>query len=206
MTATYKLDPNFVVDIPTKEDCEEVEPINNNIKCHTDGSKLDDNRTGAGVLINNSHNDIAEEAIHLGNNSTVFQAEVFAVGRAASHLIFAETKNKSVFISCNSQAAIMFLENTKIKSKTTLDAVLTLNKLGENNQVTKKPRGATNTDAPDSKVTGDAAIRERMMHHLRPTLRGYGGTNSPSQPITLTVVTFEKPSCSLRDIWLSTTT
>ena len=31
---------------------------------------------GTGVLINNSHNDIAEEAIHLGNNATVFQAEV----------------------------------------------------------------------------------------------------------------------------------
>ena len=29
----------------------------------------------------------------------------------------------------------MALENTKIKSKTTLDAMLTLNKLGENNQV-----------------------------------------------------------------------
>ena len=28
------------------------------------------------LLINNSHNDIAEEAIHLGNNATVFQAEV----------------------------------------------------------------------------------------------------------------------------------
>ena len=29
----------------------------------------------------------------------------------------------------------MALDNTKIKSKTTLDAVLVLNKLGENNQV-----------------------------------------------------------------------
>ena len=120
MTTTYNLDPKFVVDIPTKEDYKEVEPINYNINCHTDGSKLDDNRTGAGVLINYSHIDSAEEAIHLGNSATVFQAEVFAVGRTASHLIF---------------AAIMALDNTKIKSKTTLDAVLALNKLGENNQV-----------------------------------------------------------------------
>ena len=50
------------------------------------------------MVINYSHNDIAEEAIHLGNNATVFQAEVFAVGRTASHLIFAETKNKRVVI------------------------------------------------------------------------------------------------------------
>ena len=75
-----------------KGDYKEVEPINFN--CHTDGSKLDDNRTEAGVLINYSHNDIAKEAIYLGNNATVFQAEVFPVGRTASHLIFAETKTR----------------------------------------------------------------------------------------------------------------
>ena len=67
------------MDIPTKEDYKEVEPINYNINGHTDGSKHDDNRTGAGVLINNSHNDITEEAIHLGNNATVFQAEVLSL-------------------------------------------------------------------------------------------------------------------------------
>ena len=110
MTTTYNLD--------TKEDYKEVEPINFNINCHTDGRKLDGNRTGAGVLINYSHNDTAEEAIHLGKNATVFQVEVFAVGRTAYHdLIFAETKNKSVVINCDSQAAIMALDNTKIKSK-----------------------------------------------------------------------------------------
>ena len=69
------------------------------------------------MIINYSHNDIAEEAIHLGKNATVFQNEVFAVGKTASHLIFAETKNKSVVINFDSQAAIMALDNTKIKSK-----------------------------------------------------------------------------------------
>ena len=83
------------------------------------------------LWLNYSHNDIAEETIHLGNNETVFQAEVFVVGRPAFHLIFAETKNKSVVINSDSQAAIMALDNTKIKSKTTLEAVLALNKLGE---------------------------------------------------------------------------
>ena len=189
MTTTYNLNPKFVVDIPSKEDYKEVEPINYNINCHTDGSKLDDNRTGAGVLINYSHIDSAEEAIHLGNSATVFQAEVFAVGRTASHLIFAETNNKSVVINCDSQAAIMALDNTKIKSKTTLDAVLALNKLGENNQVLIRwipahsgylgnekadslaKRGANNTDAtllklPIPKVTWDMAIRERTKRNI----------------------------------------
>ena len=77
MTTTYNLDLNFVVDILTKKDYRVVGPINHNINFHTEGSKLDDNRTGAGVFINNSHNDIAEEAMHLGNNATVFQADDF---------------------------------------------------------------------------------------------------------------------------------
>ena len=53
------------------------------------------------MLINNmnSHNDIAEEVIHLGNNATVFQAEDFAVERAAFHLIFAETKKQKILSS-----------------------------------------------------------------------------------------------------------
>ena len=79
MTTTYNLDPNFVVDILTNKDYKEVEPINHNINCHIEGSKLDDNRTGAGVLINNSHNDIAE---------------------------FAEIKNQNVVINCDMTARL----------------------------------------------------------------------------------------------------
>ena len=55
--------------------------INYNNDCHKDDSKIYDNRTGAGVLLYNGQNDTAEEAIHLSTN--------------VSHLIFAETKNKS---------------------------------------------------------------------------------------------------------------
>ena len=38
-------------------------------------------------------------------------------GRTASHLIFAEAETKSFVINFDSQAAIMALGNTKIKSK-----------------------------------------------------------------------------------------
>ena len=143
------------------------------------------------MLINYSHNDIAKEAIHLGNNATVFQAEVFAVGTGGKSsippYIFTETKNKSV-VNCDSQATIRALDNTKIKSKTTLDAVLSLNKLGENNQVLNRripahnsylgnekadslaKIGANHKDAtllklPIPKITSDIAIRERMKHN-----------------------------------------
>ena len=87
----------------------------------------------------------------------------------------------------------MALDNTKIKSKTTLEAVLALNKLGENNQVliiwipahsgylgnekadSLAKRGANNTDAtllklPIPKVTWDVGIlapgqADSPLHH-----------------------------------------
>ena len=69
---------------------------------------LDENRTGVGELIINSHNDMAEDAIHLGNNVNMFQAEVFSVGRATSHLIFAEIKNKNVVINWDMTARLLY--------------------------------------------------------------------------------------------------
>ena len=185
MTTTYNLDPNFVVGIPTKEDYKEVEPINYNINCHTHGSKLDENRTGAGVLINNSSNDNTEEAIYLYTNATVFQAEVFAMERAASYLIVAETKNKNVVINCDSQAAILALDN-KIKSKTTINAVLALKKwertavsqvlikwipahsgyVGKEQADTLAKRGSNNTNATLLKLPIPKAIRERTKHNI----------------------------------------
>ena len=125
MTTTYYLDPNLAVDIPTKEDFKEVEPINYNINCHTDGSKRDDNRTGAGVFINYSHNDIAEESIHLGNNATVFQAKVFAVGR--------KTNRFSHNLELPAQFCTISSIKTNNLSKTgfNLDTFVSLNNWGE---------------------------------------------------------------------------
>ena len=83
----------------------------------------------------------------------------------------------------------MALDNTKIKYKTTLDAVLVINKLRDNNRVlirwipahsgyvgnkkegTLAKKGANNIDAtllklPIPKVTWDVAIKERTKHHM----------------------------------------
>ena len=71
--------------------------------------------------IDNGHNDIAEEAMHPGTNATVFQAEVFVVERAASHLIFTETKNKNIFMNCDSYKLQFWLLTTpKLSPKKSL--------------------------------------------------------------------------------------
>ena len=134
----------------------------------------------------------------------------------------------------------MALENTKIESKTTLDAVLALKKLGGNNQVlirwipslsgylgnekanTLAKRGANNTNATllkllIPKVTWDVAIRNRTKHNIWT----YWREAPPSHFTRLwsnkfsksthnfnrgNLVIYEKPLCSLQDMWLLTTT
>ena len=59
------------------------------------------------LLINNSHNDIAEEAIHRGNNATVFQAEVLQWEEQHPHNI-RRNQNKKCCHKLR-QAAIMAL-------------------------------------------------------------------------------------------------
>ena len=76
-----------------------------------------------------------EMSEHIGENSTVFQAETFAVEQAAKLLIENGTKNKTIILNCDSQAAIKAVDSTTIKSKTTQNARNELHKLGQDNNV-----------------------------------------------------------------------
>ena len=76
-----------------------------------------------------------EMSYHIGENSTVFQAETFAVEQAAKLLTENGTKNKTIIINCDSQATIKVVDSTTIKSKTTQKARNELHKLGQDNLV-----------------------------------------------------------------------
>jgi ribonuclease HI len=128
------LDTNYEISIPDRNDY----PATLNslpdsaIKCFTDGSKMEDS-VGAGFVIYQDNSIIKEGVFHLGTHSTVFQAETAAVTQAAKHLHDIGTHNSSIYIFCDSQATLMALDSTKIKFRTTLEAVEALNSLGENN-------------------------------------------------------------------------
>ena len=96
MTTSYNLDPNFVVIIPTNKN---VEPINHNINCHTKGSKLGDNRTGAGVL---------KKPFISATMRLCFKLKYLQWEKQHPTLYSPEQK-KSVVINCDSQAAVMAL-------------------------------------------------------------------------------------------------
>ena len=76
-----------------------------------------------------------EMSYHIGENSIVFQTETSAVEQAANLLIENGTKNKTIIINCDSQAAIKAVDSTTIKSKTTQKARNELLKLGQDNHV-----------------------------------------------------------------------
>ena len=134
-TPILNLDIKFLVDIPTREEYEEFTPPPNSIIGYTDGSKLHDNNTGAGIHISFNQTNIKEESIHLGMHATVFQAEIFAIGRAAEHILQSNVCGKHIILNCDSQAAIQALDSHIIKTKTTLAVAQTLNNLANRNQV-----------------------------------------------------------------------
>ncbi|KAL5259046.1 hypothetical protein ACHWQZ_G009499 [Mnemiopsis leidyi] len=134
-TSTLNIDTSFGTEIPVLDDYREPEPNAETILCYTDGSKMDD-KVGSGVYIpDNGSGTSVELAYHIGEHSTVFQAEAYAVEQAAKLLIDGGTKNKTIIINCDSQAAIKAVDSTIIKSKTTQRARNELHKLGKDNNV-----------------------------------------------------------------------
>jgi len=112
------LDANYSIAIPAREaypDILDRLPASS-IQCYTDGSKLEE-KVGAGFVIYQNNTIIKEEALHLGAYSTVFQAETTAVLAAASYLLDTELKDKEITILCDSQATLMALDATKIRTR-----------------------------------------------------------------------------------------
>ncbi len=138
MITTLSIDQKFTVDVPNRDTYNELDSTEDVITCFTDGSQIE-NQVGAAIVVQGSHGNGSldhTEAFHLGTNSTVFQAEVYAVGKTASFLLDNHVVDRTILINCDSQAAIRAINSTLIKSKSTLEATVALNTLAESNKVT----------------------------------------------------------------------
>jgi hypothetical protein len=78
------------------------------IEVYTDGSQLR-GKTGSGVVIYEDGHRIAEISVHLGENLSVYQGEVFAIKLAFEWLSRHWVKYKIVNVYVDSQAAILAL-------------------------------------------------------------------------------------------------
>ena len=87
------------------------DPGDSLLLCYTDGSRQHD-RTGAGICIRDKHDTIGTLAFPMGVHSTVFQAEVDAIGQAAEmaeELITMEVLSyERLAIHVDSQACLLY--------------------------------------------------------------------------------------------------
>jgi ribonuclease HI len=81
------------------------------------------NGVGAGVVIKDN-GEYHRYRTNLPMHCTVFQAEVQALQEAANYLKTNQVKNRKIMVFSDSQAALMALNNAKIRSKQMMDTAL----------------------------------------------------------------------------------
>ena len=104
----------------------------NRISCYTDGSKISKS-TGCGFQIRRDNKPLHDSQVYLGHSSTVFQAEVVAITRAAQALMFHYRQN--ITIRSDSQAAILAIGKSYTNSSIVKECVEKLNELSFRNKV-----------------------------------------------------------------------
>jgi len=92
-------------------------------KCYTDGSKLD-GRTGYGWAVTKGNYVIHEESAFIGRETSVFQAEIMAIGEVCKWLIKQDKINSKTrtIIYSDSQSALMALQADEFTSKCVKEA------------------------------------------------------------------------------------
>ena len=135
MKAEYYFDHAYSTKVPDRREWLEGEIMDNQAvnTCFTDGSKQDENPNnpnhpqwaGAGIY---SETASLQESVPLGQYTTVFQAEVFAI-QSCAELLTMRPIMESVVINTDSQAAIGALHKPRITSKVVLNARNALNHL-----------------------------------------------------------------------------
>ncbi|KAL7725845.1 hypothetical protein ACLKA6_015926 [Drosophila palustris] len=98
---------------------------------YTDGSKLENGDTGAGV-----YGPRFRMSIAMGKTPSIFQAEIHAIEVCAIECIRRRMQGATIFILSDSQAALKALESFKITSKLVDNCLRKLDCLGERNTLT----------------------------------------------------------------------
>ena len=103
-----------------------------NYVCFTDGSKLN-NQTGAGLVLYSGphHNPLSSFYWRLGDNNTVFQAEMFAISQACELLLSLPLGNASIAIFTDSLSSISALSMESSDSKLVIGTRLLLDKVDD---------------------------------------------------------------------------
>ena len=138
-TTKVRMKNLFDIDIGQREDFRKKlikpRPLGGlEVNCFTDGSKTDDG-TGAAYYMMGNDDEWRifkrQEYIHLGQSTTVFQAEVTAIARAALAMIDANITGRFINFYIDSQSAIRALDSYMVRLKSVADCKRILNKVSE---------------------------------------------------------------------------
>lgn len=132
MTVRFGFYKPFKIHFPTRIEWKTDLPINTNtIVWYTDGSKLN-NSTGAGVFC---PMDETKEFYPLGEFSTVFQSEVYAILMCCKICIHRGYHDICILICSDSQAALLALQKSSFTSPLVWECYLNLCDLAAHNNV-----------------------------------------------------------------------
>ncbi|KAJ8942174.1 hypothetical protein NQ318_002847 [Aromia moschata] len=125
--------PKLGIQIPSRDDWDNTNNTicQNGIIWFTDGSKIGD-KAGAGVYGKTTRTKLS---FALGSYASVFQAEIYAILACGMEILKTAPKRRTIPICTDSQAALMAIESSKVKSRLVLDCKKILNDLASCNRV-----------------------------------------------------------------------
>ncbi|KAJ8955141.1 hypothetical protein NQ318_009034 [Aromia moschata] len=125
--------PKLGIQIPSRDDWDNTNNTicQNGIIWFTDGSKIGD-KAGAGVYGKTTRTKLS---FALGSYASVFQAEIYAILACGMEILKTAPKRRTIQLCTDSQAALMAIESSKVKSRLVLDCKKILNDLASCNRV-----------------------------------------------------------------------
>ncbi|KAJ8937261.1 hypothetical protein NQ318_020648 [Aromia moschata] len=125
--------PKLGIQIPSRDDWDNINNTicQNGIIWFTDGSKIGD-KAGEGVYGKTTRTQLS---FALGSYASVFQAEIYAILACGMEILKTAPRRRTIQICTDSQAALMAIESSKVKSRLVLDCKKILNDLASCNGV-----------------------------------------------------------------------
>jgi len=121
----FVFDKNYSVFIPARKDWTYDEIVlNDDVICYTDGSRFEHIGTSGAGIYNCTDN--VEVLLPLGHNTSVFQAEVYAIAQCAKMENLLHRNNSSIAICSDSLSAIQAESAAKAITGTVADAMQAL--------------------------------------------------------------------------------
>ena len=124
------IDRKYIVDLDSKRFG--LPHYDSTLKCYTDGSRMN-GKTGYGYIISDGDYIMKESNGFIGDNASVFQAEITAIQQACLELSKFEG---DITIFTDSMSSVDALCKLKIKSKVVANCIQELNKLANGRKVT----------------------------------------------------------------------